>query len=301
MTAGDGREGEGAATPTFDVVIPAYNAASTVGRAVRSALGLFGLRQIIVVDDGSAEPLTEDDLGGPHGRVRLLRQTNGGVSSARNAALDQVSGGDAAWCVFLDADDELTEELPAALAEAGGATAVVMVGGRDEVLKTGPVKPRPAPEEWAGRTLPSPAEVFRPIHLFSTTGAAIRRELVADGLRFDPELAIGEDRDLLRRAAASGPTFVSSRRVVLYHRDEASEHLSGPKHADRRVRDFVRIVGKHLDVDAARYFEPQAARLAKFHARHGRDADAWRALTDLCRAQGWSIPLKAKLLRLFKS
>jgi GT2 family glycosyltransferase len=88
--------------PTFSIVIAAYEAAATIGRAVESALEQTApAREVIVVDDGS-----RDDLAGalaPFGeRVTLIRQENRGAGAARNAAAAAASS---EFIVILDADD----------------------------------------------------------------------------------------------------------------------------------------------------------------------------------------------------
>jgi glycosyltransferase involved in cell wall biosynthesis len=89
-------------SPRFSTVIPAYNAANTVARAIDSALAqTYPPVEVIVVDDGSS-----DDTAAVVERygdtVRLIRQANGGPGAARNAGA-RVASGD--WIALLDADD----------------------------------------------------------------------------------------------------------------------------------------------------------------------------------------------------
>jgi glycosyltransferase involved in cell wall biosynthesis len=89
-------------SPRFSVIIPAFNAAATLSRAIASVQAQsWPAYEIIVVDDGSTDA-TADIAAGFGGAVRLLRQQNSGVSRARNAGA-AASGGD--WLAFLDADD----------------------------------------------------------------------------------------------------------------------------------------------------------------------------------------------------
>jgi GT2 family glycosyltransferase len=88
--------------PTFSIVIAAYEAAGTLGRAVASALEQTEpAAEVIVVDDGS-----KDDLAGvlaPFGeKVTLIRQENRGAGAARNTAAAAASS---EFIVVLDADD----------------------------------------------------------------------------------------------------------------------------------------------------------------------------------------------------
>lgn len=90
--------------PLVSVIIPCYNQAHFVARAVRSCLEGNNLPQeIIVVDDGS-----RDDVGLALAEfgdsIRLISKTNGGLSSARNAGLRAAKG---RFLKFLDADDWL--------------------------------------------------------------------------------------------------------------------------------------------------------------------------------------------------
>ena len=88
--------------PLFSVIIPAYNSASTLARAVESVCTQsWPPHEIIVVDDGS----TDETILVARGfgcRVRVIQQSNAGVSMARNRGAETATGD---WLAFLDADD----------------------------------------------------------------------------------------------------------------------------------------------------------------------------------------------------
>jgi len=88
--------------PTFSVIIPVYNGAATIGRALDSVTSqTYPPQEIIVVDDGSTDASAE--IAAAHaGPIRLIRQQNQGVSVARNRGATEASG---EWLAFLDADD----------------------------------------------------------------------------------------------------------------------------------------------------------------------------------------------------
>lgn len=89
----------------FSVVIPLYNKAPYVAKAIQSVLAqTFTDYELIVVDDGSKDDSAEIAMGvmGSYGNCNLLRQENAGVSVARNNGV-AASHGD--YLCFLDADD----------------------------------------------------------------------------------------------------------------------------------------------------------------------------------------------------
>src|SRR5689334_10135830 len=87
----------------YDVIIPAYNAVETLGRAIDSALAQsLPPHEVVVVDDGSRDATAElaERYGPP---VRVIRQSNAGPGAARNRGVQATSS---PWVAFLDADDE---------------------------------------------------------------------------------------------------------------------------------------------------------------------------------------------------
>jgi glycosyltransferase involved in cell wall biosynthesis len=93
--------------PLVSVVVPAFNAAGVLGRALASvAAQTMGDWELVVVDDGSTDATAataeawQARLGD---RMRVVRQEHAGSSVARNTGLERARG---RYAAFLDADDE---------------------------------------------------------------------------------------------------------------------------------------------------------------------------------------------------
>lgn len=89
----------------LSIITPVYNVEAYLSRCVQSVLAQsYQDVELILVDDGSTDgsSLLCDEWAAKDERVIVIHQSNGGVSSARNAALE-VAGGD--YVTFVDPDD----------------------------------------------------------------------------------------------------------------------------------------------------------------------------------------------------
>lgn len=89
------------------VIIPTYNRAPYLARAIHSALAQeYSPIEIIVVDDGSTDD-TSQVIASFRDQIISVRQNNRGVSSARNTGLKMARG---EYIAFLDSDDFWAKE-----------------------------------------------------------------------------------------------------------------------------------------------------------------------------------------------
>lgn len=87
----------------MSVIIPTYNRASVLSRAIDCVLAQTHPEvELIVVDDGSSDN-TAEVLARFGDRITYIRQENRGVSAARNVGMVAAKGD---WVAFLDSDDE---------------------------------------------------------------------------------------------------------------------------------------------------------------------------------------------------
>ena len=92
--------------PLVSVLIPCFNAGRFIGETLRSVLAqTHKPLEIIVVDDGSTDNSAEEVSRFPE--VKLIRQSNAGVTTARNVAVANCRGD---FIQYLDADDLLSPD-----------------------------------------------------------------------------------------------------------------------------------------------------------------------------------------------
>ena len=97
-------------TPLISVIVPVYNAESTLIRCVDSILAqTFTDFELLLIDDGSKDRSGEicDGYAAKDSRVKVFHKPNGGVSSARNLGLDNARG---EWISFVDSDDDIHKD-----------------------------------------------------------------------------------------------------------------------------------------------------------------------------------------------
>ena len=92
----------------ISVVIPLYNKEKQIAYTLQSVFEqTFQDFEIVVVDDGSTDNSVEEVEKFDDSRIRLIHQTNAGVSAARNRGIEEARG---ELIAFLDADDEWMPE-----------------------------------------------------------------------------------------------------------------------------------------------------------------------------------------------
>ena len=269
------------------VVIPCYNYGRFLGPAIESVLAQTRpAHEILVVDDGSTDD-TPEVARRYAGRIRYLRQENGGVSRTRNAGVAQARGEAIA---FLDADDwwrpEKLERQVAALA-AHPAAGLIHTGSRvfDDRDQTTLCEFLPPPTLDVHALIRccsiSASSVLIPRRIFETVGL------------FDEALVGTEDWDMWLRIVASHPV-VGVPEVLVEYRSHGRS-LSGQ--ADRQFRNSMAALAK------AGRLHPGCAecRHALRAARTQMRREYFRKLTALARlafrerrpAAGWRHRLAA--------
>lgn len=213
--------------PFFSVIVPAYNRALTVERAIDSCLRqTFSDIEIIVVDDGSSDDTAAAVARCADPRVTYIHQSNRGASAARNRGAAAARG---EFLAFLDSDDEfLAGKLAAfhaAIASAGRPawetvwySPLYFDRGRGNRM----IKPhRPiAAGEAVGDYL------FAYDGMMQTSTLVVSRELFLR-VGFDESLRNLEDLDLcLRLGDEAAAIRMLDAPLVIWHDDKPENRLS---------------------------------------------------------------------------
>lgn len=212
-------------SPLVSVVIPCFRQAHYLHESVgRLALQTLGDWEAIIVDDGSPDhtAAVAEGLAARDPRVRLVRQTNGGLSSARNAGLDACHG---RFIQFLDADDSLDEhklqdQVAFLLAhpqfDLVYSNAWYFRDGAPELRrrsKTPLNDPDASDSDWISQRAQNPLPLLERLmnwNLFPVNAPLLRREMVDRVGHFDERLTALEDWEYWIRAAALGARFAFS-------------------------------------------------------------------------------------------
>jgi glycosyltransferase involved in cell wall biosynthesis len=235
--------------PSFDatgvsVVIPTYNRAGFVPEAIESVLSQsYRNFEVIVVDDGSTDN-TSEVLEPYHDRIRLIQQTNSGVSSARNRGLNEAEG---EWVAFLDSDDLWRPDKLAIQTAAAQANPDMVLHTVNVAV---PIEEHAADTSFghAGVSLAKPEGLIgSPLEsilshrtLAMAQGVMCRKDVVELIGGFDETLSIYEDLDLMCRMALQGPWgYHWDVLVDMIRRNEETQNLSESRYIHKETSGYA--------------------------------------------------------------
>ena len=171
------------ATPKLSVLIPCWNSAATIERAIHSVLAEHEIPlECVVIDDGSIDGTADvvRAMAERDARIVLVRlEANEGVSNARNRGLAVARG---KWLAFLDADDRLLPGAIAALMRpTSGPDVLAVIGQRvwtdGERTWLSPQYDIPDIREPGRKSIAAHPGL---LYYASATGKALHRSLIGD-------------------------------------------------------------------------------------------------------------------------
>ena len=206
----------------ISIIIPAYNAESTIKSTIESVQKqTYRDYELIVIDDGSTDRTAKIVCEIADERLKFFSYQNAGVSVARNRGIQQATG---EYIAFLDADDLWTRdklEKQVAILETNPEVGVVYsqtsyIDSQSNLLYNC------NPVSFAGNVLP---ELLLTNFLHNGSNPLIRQQAVATVGGFDSNITSCEDWDYYLRLAALYPFAVVPEYQILY-RQTGSQNMS---------------------------------------------------------------------------
>jgi len=220
--------------PKVSVIIPTFNRAPLLPRAIDSIRAqTFTDWEIILVDDGSTDDtaqLAQRYAGQLGDRFQYIHQSNAGSSAARNRGLDAARG---QFVAFLDSDDEflpqklerqleLFDRCPQLGLVYCDSSFITLQGvRRASVFDTKAPQARRVPYRQIAPNLCLCTDTFM-THLLtdyfvSTISGLVRREILADQIRFPVGYAYAEEWMFYLRVARVAPAGFVNEPLCLHH------------------------------------------------------------------------------------
>ncbi|MHC4695994.1 MAG: glycosyltransferase family 2 protein [Planctomycetota bacterium] len=266
--------------PTVSIIVPTYNRAELLPRALDSITAqTFDDWEIVLVDDGSTDDT--EALATEYGR-RLgdrfiyVRQSHAGCAAARNGGIDVCRG---RFVAFLDSDDEyLPRKLERQLAlfecrpELGlvyGDFAYVDLEGKchDSVFDTSAELAREVPFETVSPGLcvctGSLFEVLVRGYFIGTIAGMIRKEVLGDGIRFREVPSYGEEWLFYLKVSKACPAGFVDEPLCLHHWVRGSITRRDSHRNQVRHRDLLREMRRCFRSDS-----PTARRAIRGNLAH---------------------------------
>ena len=209
----------------ISVVIPTFNRRQTIGRSIDSVLNqtLFP-SEIIVVDDGSTDG-TSDYIQSNFPSIRLLQQSNKGVSSARNMGI-RSSNSD--WVALLDSDDEwFPKKLEKQVMTLSQNLDIKFCHTEEIWIRNGVrVNQMKKHQKYGGHIFNKCLDMCR----ISPSSVLFHRSILDDVGYFDKDQKVCEDYDLWLRITAKYPVlYIDESLIKKYggHEDQLSKVKDG--------------------------------------------------------------------------
>lgn len=245
--------------PLVSVIIPTFNAAETIERALRSvASQTYRPIEVVIADDASTDATKQVVKAWRHGDVRLIELPhNQGPGAARNAALAAARG---KYVALLDSDDEWLPTKIAkqvAVLEQNPAAAMVISDGI-WVPKQGSGLTRVFSDDTQPVTGPDAWKTLLAYSFVATSTVVARRETVMAIGCFNAKLLIAQDQDLFIRLAIAGEVAVIDEVLVLAH-VRPNSHIR--RNATREVDFLLPMITAHVESQKARLTEAEKQRI----------------------------------------
>lgn len=240
----------------ISIIVPVYKAEKYLHRCINSVLAQTNEDwELILVDDGSPDNSGEicDEYAKKDSRIRVFHKENGGVSSARNLALDNAVGD---YICFLDSDDYISKDY---LKIGLDSTCDLVVVESAVHKRTGLVEPLERLSQCKSSNVKEykqilERELVRGV-MRGVLSKVLKREVI-DDIRFNVGQNIGEDTLFHLQVYKNATSIEIKRGAVYYYRqdvvDDTHKYRLSPENAIRFVSNIFSAY-KALDVHSSAF------------------------------------------------
>jgi glycosyltransferase involved in cell wall biosynthesis len=260
------------------VIIPTYNCAAWIDRAIHSVVAqTVSALEIIIVDDGS-----QDNTRGvidpwvDSGTVKYVFEENRGLPGARNTGAREAAG---EYLAFLDADDEFApdaiEKMWTAAESSGASWCLVdflrVRGNRSEVQRT---------------TVPDGDPLYAILeHNFVRYGMFFRKSALMDAGMYDESIRMCEDWELNIRMCRQRKLFVHVPEPLYLYTQREGSITTG------RIAENLNYTERVFRKHHKRLADSGDRRVRQLYAAH---------MWDIARKYWYSVHLRAAALRCMR-
>lgn len=251
--------------PLISVIVPVYNVEPYLKRCLSSILAqTYRNLEIICVNDGSTDNSLDilNEFAEKDSRIKVLSQANSGVSTARNAGIDQAHG---EYITFVDSDDTVQESMYTTLMALFDEEEIDIVHcGYRRVDPDGSIKDVTGTGKCVIQSSTEALECLITGKLFvgSLCNKIYKIELFQD-IRLDPTIRINEDilANIHLFLKARKSCFIDLPLYVVYSRNGSATNATKEK---RIAEDSAFVSGKIWELfQDTSLREPAAERLYK--------------------------------------
>lgn len=227
--------------PLVSVILPTYNRAAMVQEAIDSVLSqTYPEFELVVIDDGSTD-FTPEVLSGYNNSIVAIRQSNKGVSSARNKGILKARGD---LIALIDSDDYwLPEKMATQVAFFLRHPEIAICQTQEIWIRNGVrVNPKKRHRKRSGMIF----EASLPLCLISPSAVMMRRSLLEQVGLFDESMPACEDYDLWLRVTAQYPVALIDTPLIV-KRGGHADQLSRMPELDRyRIQAIEKVLRSGL-------------------------------------------------------
>jgi glycosyltransferase involved in cell wall biosynthesis len=260
--------------PLVSVIIPTHNRAWVLKEAIDSVLAQdFKDFELIVVDDGSTDN-TGQILDAYDQDLIVLRQSNRGVSAARNRGITAAGG---RLVTFLDSDDLWLPRKLSSQVDFFNSNPAAVINQTEEIwIRNGErVNPKDRHRKVSGMIF----EQSLALCLVSPSAVMIKRSLFDEVGLFDESLTACEDYDLWLRISCRYPVDLIETPLIIKRGGHADQLSSAPGLDKFRIQSLKKnLESGQLDDDsyraAVRTIQEKCAIFAGGCRKRGKEAEA---------------------------